>query len=311
MSEAERLLAMVEGDAICAPFLASGIGGLRQKVDEGTIKTRTELEIAYLGPLEQYVPGDGGLGLGIKSQLKACFMRACEGQDGAEVMREGNGRRDAKLKELLDQIEHVRVLMADELMKCEKAADALKELRVVSGDGKPVATVSSGLMQPHLEPLGGWIPGMLQTPALLASGRQNWTYGQANAIVGRANTVGIVKTAHGVVCGGYLSSAWPSLGSVQDPTYSSFIFALVNPELPVPVRYKMTGAHAEAAYRGPSYLQWGYPAAVCLVSGHGIAGGADCFDIFEVIPGGVCRLVDASDEKQKVPIETWEFWHVL
>jgi hypothetical protein len=70
--------------------------------------------------------------------------------------------------------------------------------------------VNGRLIQQHIQPLRSWILGMLHTPALLASGKKNWTYGQENAIVGQANTVMVVKTVPGVVCGFYLVPAWPS-----------------------------------------------------------------------------------------------------
>jgi hypothetical protein len=84
----------------------------------------------------------------------------------------------------------------------------------------------------------------------------------------------------------------------------------MNPELSVPVQYKMSRAYTYAAFRSSSELDWGYDGVVYLASGQGIASWSDSVNTFEEVPGGICKLIGASGTGQKVPIEAWEFWRV-
>jgi hypothetical protein len=94
----------------------------------------------------------------------------------------------------------------------------------------------------ELSAVSGWI-GVTTLPTKLTGGSGNPSRDFTKPILEIPRTVVIIKTKTGVICGGFHHAAWClDVKYSKDPGRLSFIFALVNSKLPVPIRFGFVGS---------------------------------------------------------------------
>jgi hypothetical protein len=156
----------------------------------------------------------------------------------------------------------------------------------------------------------GWWRHLKGPATMVASGVGNAGSAEVGLLNGLPRTVIFCKTVTGEVCGGYMLPIWGTRGGMFDPFQKSFVFALVNEKLEVPVRFMFVGYPVNRVGCIDWTLCFG-PASGRAALELGSPGVRACWGRKwkPGVRGGISTLVGKSGQVWEwAKVAAWEFW---